>query len=217
MDIAKNIPGPRTIERVRPIAMMVIAGVLYFAVIIVALHFLRPDLDPISRPTSEYAVGRYGYLMSTAFFSMSLAAFILVVGLYQGITLAARSLIGLVFLGLWGIGVLIAMIFPMDAEGALPTLSGMIHQVAAPFTFLSVTLGISLVSRRLKLDDQWRPFYRPALFLSPIVWLGFAGTFLSFITQSGFMGLAQRITLATIVTWMLLAAFRLRSVAARRS
>jgi hypothetical protein len=41
----------------------------------------------------------------------------------------------------------------------------------------------------------------------------FLATFFGFVTGSGFMGLTQRIALATAVTWMLLTAVRLRSVA----
>ena len=62
-----------------------LAGIAYFVVIIVVLHFLRPDVHPISRPTSEYAVGAYGYLMTSAFFSMSLASWALIIALYQGV------------------------------------------------------------------------------------------------------------------------------------
>jgi hypothetical protein len=50
------------------------------------LHFLRPDLNPISTPTSEYAVGPYGFLMTSAFFGMSLGSFALVIGLYRGVS-----------------------------------------------------------------------------------------------------------------------------------
>ena len=39
------------------------------------------ELNPIQRPTSEYAVGPYGWLMTSAFFSLSVASFALVHGL----------------------------------------------------------------------------------------------------------------------------------------
>jgi len=200
-------------KQVRGVALVVIAGVLYFATAIFTLHFLRPDLNPISQPTSEYAVGPYGFLMSSAFFSMSLATFALVMGLYQGLVPSARSQIGLSLLAAWGVGVLIAMIFPIDPGGVPETLAGTIHQISGPLTFLSMTVGVILISRRFKQASQWHPFYRPAQILSLVVLAGFVGTFLSFVTQSGFLGLAQRITLAALVTWMLLTAAHLRSVA----
>ena len=75
-----------TRKQVASIATVALVGIAYFVVIIVALHVLRPDLNPIQRPTSEYAVGPYGWLMTSAFFSMSVASWALVFGLYQGVS-----------------------------------------------------------------------------------------------------------------------------------
>jgi bacteriorhodopsin len=206
-------PSLHTRQQVARAATIALVGVVYFVVIIVVLHLLRPDLSPISQPTSEYAVGQYGFLMSSAFFSMSLASFALVVGLYQGVSPRARSSIGLGLLGLWGVGILIAMSFPIDPEGAPQTVSGTIHRINGPLAFLSLTAGTILVSRRFKHDQQWRPFHRTALILSLLMVAAFVATFLNIATGSGFAGLCQRIFLAVFVTWFVLTAARLRSLA----
>jgi hypothetical protein len=202
-----------TRKQVASIATVALVGIAYFVVIIVALHVLRPDLNPIQRPTSEYAVGPYGWLMTSAFFNMSVASWALVIGLYQGVSQPARSRIGLGLMGLWGVGVLIAMLFPIDLDGAPQTLSGMIHRINGPLTFLSLTAGVILVSRRFKHDEKWRPFHRSALILSLVMLAAFIATPLSVATESGLAGLCQRISLATFVTWFLLTAARLRSMA----
>jgi hypothetical protein len=207
-DLSLNL---QTRNQVAWAASVVLVGSTYFALIIAVLHFLRPDLNPISLPASRYAVGPYGFLMTTAFFGMSVASFALVAGLYQGVAQPARSRMGLTLLGVWVLGVLIAMIFPMDIEGAPQTLAGTIHQTTGPLAFLCMSVGVTLVSWRFKQDDKWHPFYRTALVLSLLLLAGYIVTFLSFVTQSGFLGLAQRITLAVLVTWMLLAAVRLRA------
>jgi hypothetical protein len=147
-------PSLGATKQVARIATVGFVGITYFVVIIVALHFLRPDLNPIQRPTSEYAVGPYGGLMSSAFFSMSVACWALIIGLSQGVSQPARSRIGLGLMGLWGVGVLIAMIFPIDPDGAPQTLSGTIHRINGPLAFLSLTVGVILVSRRFKHDDS---------------------------------------------------------------
>jgi hypothetical protein len=205
-ELSLNLQTRKQVAWAASIALM---GSTYFALIIVALHFLRPDLNPIRLPTSQYAVRPYGFLMTTAFFSMSMASLALVVGLYHGVAQPARARLGLTLLGLWGVGVLIAMIFPMDAEGAPQTLAGTIHQINGPLAFLGVTLGVNLVTWRFKQDDTWHPYFRLALILSLVLLAGYIATFLSFVTDSGFIGLAQRITLAALVTWMLLTAARL--------
>jgi len=204
----------RTMKQLKTIAMLAVAGAGYFAVIILTLHFLRPDLDPIRQPTSQYAVGPYGFLMTSAFFSMSIASFALAMGLYQGVSLTARSWIGLGLLGLWGVGVLIAMIFPIDPEGNPPTVAGTIHQTSGPLAFLCVTVGTILLSGHFKQDENWYPLHRLALLLSMVISAAFILTFLSFAAQLGFTGLMQRIHLATLVTWMLLTAARIRTLAA---
>ena len=206
-------PGLHTRTQLARIATVALVGIVCFAVIIVALHFLRSDLDPIRRPTSEYAVGSYGFLMTSAFFSMSLGSFALVIGLYREVPQPARSRIGLGLLGLWAVGVLIAMTFPIDLEGAPQTISGTIHGINGPLAFFSLTGGVTLVSRRFKQDEKWRPFHRTALTLSLIMLAAFIATFLNIATESGFAGLCQRIFLAAFVTWFFLTAVRLRSIA----
>jgi hypothetical protein len=205
-------PSLGTTKQLKTIATVAIASVAYFAVIIVALHFLRPDLDPMNQPTSQYAVGPYGFLMTSAFFSMSIASFALLIGLYQGVPQPARSRMGLTLLGLWGMGVLIAMLFPIDLEGSPQTIAGTIHRINGPLAFLCVTVGTILLSRRFKWDETWRPLHRPALILSPVMLAAYILTFLSIATNLDFAGLTQRIDLAALVTWMLLIAARLRAL-----
>ena len=206
-------PSLRTRTQLARIATVAIVGVAYFVVIIVVLHFLRPDLNPIRRPTSEYAVGPYGFLMTSAFFSMSLASFALVIGLHQGISQRARSQVGLGLLGIWGVGVLIAMTFPIDVEGAPQTISGTIHGINGRLAFLSLTAGAIMVSRRFKQDERWRPFHRTAVLLSLVMLAAFIATFVNLATGAGFAGLGQRIFLAAFATWFFLTATRLRSIA----
>ncbi len=200
----------RATKRARTSALVGMSGLVYFAVAIIALHLLRPEHNPIIQPTSEYAVGTYGFVMTTAFFSMSLASFALVVGLSQALPPPARSRAGLVLLGFWAVGVLIAMIFPIDLNGAPQTLSGTIHQKNGTIAFLCATVGTLLISSRLKNDEKWRALHRPGMRLSLVMLAAFIGTGLSFATESGFGGLAQRIDLIALVTWMLLTAVHLR-------
>lgn len=213
MTAANLSPSLRAPKQVTKLATVAITAIAYFVLIIVALHFLRPDLNPISRPTSEYAVGPYGFLMTTAFFSMSVASWALVLGLSQGLSHAARSRIGLGLLSIWALGLLIAMSFPIDLDGAPATLSGTIHRINGPLVFLSLTAGVLLVSRRFKQDEKWRSLHRPALILSLVMLVAFFGVPLAMATGLALAGLAQRIYLVIFVTWFLLTAAHLRSLA----
>jgi hypothetical protein len=45
-----------------------IAAVITYQVTLIALIFIRPDLDPSWHTISEWAIGPYGWIMSLAFF-----------------------------------------------------------------------------------------------------------------------------------------------------
>ena len=90
---------------------------MYFALVIVAMHFIRPDINPIERPTSKYAVGPFGYLMTSAFLSLSVGTWALVLGLRRDLRHSSPFRIGTTFLALWGVGLLVAATFPIDPEG----------------------------------------------------------------------------------------------------
>lgn len=197
-------------KQVAVAAAIAIAGAAYFGLAIVALHFLKPDLDPVSRMTSEYANGPYGFVMTSAFFSMVLASAALILALYRGAPRHALSLTGLVFLGMWAVGVTVAMIFPIDPGGVPVTLAGTIHQTAGPPTFLCVTMGVALISWRLGRDEHWRSLRWALLTLALVVAVGFAATAYTFFTGVEIAGLMQRIVLAAVVTWIVLVATRLR-------
>lgn len=197
------------------VATIALVAISYFTAIIIVLHFVRSSLDPMERPTSEYAVGPHGYLMTTAFLAVSLASFMLVIGLSRGIAPPAQSRIGLGLLGLLAIGVLVAMIFPIDPEGAARTTSGTIHRINGPLAFLSLSSGAVLVSRRLKEDERWQPAHRWALILSVGMLTLWILTPLAIILDTGIVGLVQRALLITFVAWFVLMATRLRKISSR--
>ncbi len=54
-----------------------LAGLGTFVVAVVAMHLIRPDLDPMDRTISEYALGGSGWLMTLAWLALLVAAFVL--------------------------------------------------------------------------------------------------------------------------------------------
>ena len=53
------------------LALIAIGGIIYFIVAVVVLHFLRPEYNPIDHAVSNYAVGSFGYLMTSAFYVLA--------------------------------------------------------------------------------------------------------------------------------------------------
>jgi hypothetical protein len=206
------MPASDKVVKRSPISWLMfisLTGIIIFAILIIILHFLRPDLDPLQRPTSEYAVGNYGYLMTVAFFCMSMASFALVMSLNKTMHGRAKSGIGLVLLTIWAFAVLIAMLFPIDPEGALPTTTGKIHKTNGPVGFLCLALGVLLVSSRFKHDENMRSLHPITIILSLLMLLIFLSVGLSFRMELGFIGLLQRIYLIIVIIWFLLTLSRL--------
>jgi hypothetical protein len=203
----------------RPLATsapVAIAGTVYFVAAIAALHFLSPDLSPIDAPTSEYAVGPFGYLMTSAFVALSLSTWALVVGLHRDLPRAGVHRVGIGFLAIWGLGLLVAATFPIDLDGAPRTLAGTIHGINGPLTFLCLIVGTNLVSRGFKQDVRWHPIHRVASVLALLMIPEFFAGGLTAARESG-AGIAQRVLIATFATWFLLTAVRLRYNAAHAS
>ncbi len=55
----------------RTAARLSFAGAATFVVLLAALHFIKPELDPSWHFISEYAIGRYGWMMVLAFLSLA--------------------------------------------------------------------------------------------------------------------------------------------------
>jgi hypothetical protein len=199
---------------VRQLVALAIGGSVGFALLLAALHFLRPDVNPLAQPGSAYALGPFGWVMAIAFFSLGLGGWALVLVIARSLPSAASSRIGLVLMGVWATSVWLAMLFPMDAPGWVPTFAGVIHDLSGIIGFLSWIAGALLVSRRLWVLDTWRPVKPALMALCVLMPAGYLGTALSFATGQPFTGLVQRLFLGTIIVWVVLVAGRLRASAA---
>lgn len=194
------------------IANIALGGIVYYIIIFVTLHFLRPDVNPIIQFTSDYSFGPFRILMITAYFSMSLGSLALAFGLYQGVSQQARSLFGFIFFGIWIIGLLIAGVFPLNPNATQQTIVRTIASVNAPLHVLSLAIGAILISRRFKQDDNWRSLHGTMLTLSLIMLALFIGVGIATATGLEFAGLGQRLFIVIALTWLLLASARLRHI-----
>src|ERR1700686_4542618 len=101
-------------------ALIAIGGILYFVVAVVALHVLRSELNPTRRAVSNYAVGPFGLLMTSAFFTLALSEFALALGLTRSLTTSRRAFISVLLLNLAGAGMVVTGIFPGDVKSLHP-------------------------------------------------------------------------------------------------
>lgn len=198
-------------------ARIAMAGtLLFFVVVYVAFLFIQPELDPLYRFGSEYAVGRLGWLMKTAFFCWGAGILAFVVALASGLDREVRSWVGIALFAIGAIGIFMSGIFDSDLmvpnpnpppEWIEPPPSDeqKLHAVGGLLAFFAMMPGAGLVSRRLRLAGRLRGGYRWLRYLSwltPAAFVAFAVVFI----PAGFAGLGQRIFLALLLAWLLLAA-----------
>lgn len=86
---------------------IVIDGAVGFILIVIWLHIVQTNYDPVHQLMSELALGRHGYLMFFAFFSFALSVSAAQIGLYQLKTPAIIRLVLVVAaMSLFGAGVI---------------------------------------------------------------------------------------------------------------
>jgi Protein of unknown function (DUF998) len=202
-------PDARRFRTAAFLALLTIVGMGYYLSSVVAAHLLRPDIDPVSEPVSNYAVGPYGFGIAIAIFALGVGSLALVLGLHLGIAPPGMSRVGLLLLALYGVGQLGVALFPIDAEGAQTT-TGLIHNIAGNISFFCFPPAAILLSLSMGKDERWSSLKRPALALGLLVLVEAILVMVSANVVGGF-GIAQRLFLFTTVLWFLLVAIRLRS------
>jgi hypothetical protein len=65
----------------KPLAEVAMGCFGYFIVMLVLLHGLRPDYTPVDHMISDYAVGRLGWVMTTAFVALAVGCLTLGLGM----------------------------------------------------------------------------------------------------------------------------------------
>ena len=184
MSVKPTAIQPLTAIRKLPAIIALGAGA-GFVVLLILLHILRPDLDPSWRFISEYAVGRFGYLMIIAFLTLSAGY----VSLFLAIRSQAPSIwgkVGLIVLLVSAAGMAIAGVFvtdPITTPATERSMTGRLHEVgawldltpiAAPLISWSVARHNPhwAAARRSLLWTGWLPLLGLVIFIGSTVIFG---------------------------------------------
>lgn len=207
-------------------------GFAYFAVSVVALYFLNPSYDLIRSFEGNYRLAPYEFLIASTFFGLALGSLALVMGLHQGLSRSPGSWAGLLLLGVWSVGiliagicpaddggstvphlstVLIAGIFPLETQAYPETIFSFIHILAILGSFFSLSFAALLLSWRFKDEEKWQSIHHLSSLIASIMVaassLVFATLFLAIHTELAGFGLIL-LTLAGL-SWLFLTAARL--------
>jgi hypothetical protein len=186
-----------------------IAAAILFLVIVLALLFLAPEVDPLQYGISFYALTDFPAVIGVAIASVGLSAICLGIGLWPNLT-SRSSRVGAALLIGWGILSIPASVFPLDSPGAAPTLSGTIHNIAG-MSFLLAIPAVLLVEFAEGFPERSSRTRRVTYWLASLVPL--AAVLLVIVNGPfaalGIGGLAQRIYWLVFTAWLVFKAEQL--------
>src|SRR5918995_1661661 len=201
----------------RTAALLSFAGAATFVVLLAALHFIKPELDPSWHFISEYAIGDYGWIMVVAFLSLALSYVSLLAAIRSQLrTIAGR--IGLALLLVSALGLTIAAIFTTDpitvSENAVTT-EGTLHNLGGTLG-LAMPFAAVLIGWRLARNPAWSSARRPLLWATGLALMAFVVSFVSLsvmVSRSGgefgpdvLVGWPNRIEIVAYSVWLMVVA-----------
>jgi hypothetical membrane protein len=141
------------------------AGPVAVALIIIALHVIKPEFQPSWRFISEYAIGPHGWIMKLAFLIWAASCAALALTLKREVkSWPGKS--GVVVLSIVAVALVPAGLFAQDPVTARPdelTTSGSIHAFASMIGIPGIPIAAMLISSNLWQTNQAWTAYRPSI------------------------------------------------------
>lgn len=200
----------------RPLPQLAVLAVVG-QLVLLASAWLLPAISEyhlVGDNISELAIGQYGFVQTLAFVISGLGVLALAYGIHRLTAGIRGSLLGSVFIGIYGVGALVVAIFPSDrinskADVWTQSTTGWIHSITAFVAYLSVITGMLVLTWTFARDMHWR-----SLVVGSALLAGAALALLFVQSEGPWVGLMQRLMIAAISGWLILVALRVRSVAA---
>lgn len=182
---------------------LAVLGTEFFLLVSVVLQFARADYDWVTTPLSFYLLGPYSGWLIAAYFALAAGIALLGFGFHRDLAPSVHNRAPLVLFLAGALCVcIVALAHTNTHRDPAFTLHGLIHNTAAAFAFLCVTLGMLLQSWRFRADPHWRRHHRRALVLAVIT---FVALWVYALWHALPTGLAQKSVILLIVLWLLMA------------
>jgi NAD/NADP transhydrogenase beta subunit len=201
-------------------ARLAFGCVLAFLFLLTSLHFLEPEFDPSWRWISEYELGRYGWVMSLAFYSLGAGSLALLTAIWPSL----RTITGQI--GKWWLLLIAIALFGAGYFSTLPVndpefSAGIdIHGLCGAFVIFTFPVTASLLAASLARASEWIPARRLLLWATLLVWVGmltFWGSMIFFLRMQHtqelrfgpevLIGWPNRFMMATYCVWLMVSAW----------
>lgn len=127
-----------------------------------SLHVLSPEFAPSWRMISEYALGRYGWMLSLMFLLWGVSSWALAISIRSQVATNAGKL-GLLFLVIAGIGEALASVFDVSHPVG--------HGIAGLLGVIGFPIAALLLSVALRRNETWRETGRELLWIANLSWI----------------------------------------------
>jgi hypothetical protein len=161
-----------------------IAAVITYQITLIALIFIRPDLDPSWHTISEWAIGPYGLIMSLAFLVSAVSygsLFIAIKSQIQciwgnvGLGILLICAIGTVGVGVFTTDPMPTVTGPMTAQNAL-SITGLLHIISGGSALMLLPFAALMINLNLAGKNQaWASARRVLLWTAGLPLLGLVG------------------------------------------
>jgi hypothetical membrane protein len=211
----RSRPGAEGHARV--LAAAGILGPIVFTVGFAVQDLFRSQYNPIAQQISELTAGRDGWIQQANFVLFGLLMIAFAVGLHR-VRVAGSGAVVPTLVAWNGAELMIAGVFPLreDAAGRIHDPIG-VHSVNGKIFFLSIGVGLILMSRRFAHDASWRGLAAYALATGVTLLVMFAITGVLARPAAAplhpWSGVLQRAALAVWLPCVVVLALRLRRVA----
>jgi hypothetical membrane protein len=145
----------------RPAAHLSIAAGATVILLLAILHLLSPEFDPSWRVVSEYANGKYGWVLSLMFVSWATSSWALAFAIRSQVKTSAGR-IGLGLLIAAGVGEAMASVFDIKHP---------LHNFAGMLGVLSLPVAAMLISLTLGRSPGWSDAKRVLLWTANLTWV----------------------------------------------
>lgn len=179
-----------------------------FPVVVVLLSLAnRGTYSSVTQAMSELALGPGGWLMAIAFVSMGVGSLLVARGLRAALP---ETWVAPALLAVTGVLDMVSAVFHTDATGQPATTTGTIHVIAGIATFLILIATMFASAVTFRRNPSWRWFAGPTLGWAL---LALAAFFLVPILGDDRFGLAQRIFVGVVLSWLITVSVLLRRAA----
>jgi len=140
------------------LAKIAIAMAVLYELLLILLIFLRPELPVYSTTISEWAIGKFGWLMRGAFFTSALSYLFLGLALKGDVKRfwgkAGLVFLFICFLGTTGVGIFVTNPYPPDMRittTLIHTLCGTLAMVLLPVAALLICFNLPHQGKAIRL------------------------------------------------------------------